>query len=97
MKSIIRHEDKFELELAEDVGWESFNAWAKAFVKLRKGKVTRKISGPDAHLWEISISNISFSLCFVDFPDTVWIETKEVAGEEILKEIESELGEANHT
>lgn len=79
---------RLELELTfEMVGYNQFDLWAQEFLKRHGGIVIKKIDGPDARVFFVTIRGEQFWLIFDDFPLRTMLIAEMPTAEPLLREI----------
>jgi hypothetical protein len=79
---------RLKLELTFDtVTYGQFDLWAQQFLSRHDGVVTRKIDGPDARVWDVTIRGEQFLLVFDDFPLQTLLIAETSTAERVLCEI----------
>ncbi len=79
------------LNLSEEVSWEDFPAYASAVLAAMGGKQARIAEAPDIRLWEVLIDGQTLVLAFDDFPPMVSLESRDAAGDSVLRRLHERL------
>lgn len=75
------------LLLTEQVGWESFPAYAEALLRVLGGTVETRADGPVERIWTVRILGQPFWLAYDDYPAGVSLDARSGDASAILPSI----------
>jgi hypothetical protein len=79
------------LNLSKQVNWDTFPDLADQLLGLLGGCVLQKNDGPDMRLWQVRINGCDLRLVFDDYPLMTSLESSDVAGDELIKDVHRNL------
>lgn len=79
------------LNLSEAVSWERFPQFSEALLMQVGGTRLRATDAVDARLWDVTIEGHRLQLAFDDFPSMVSLESRDAAGDDVLRRLYASL------